>query len=264
MNFRIRLARNIVRLGDVIASLAIMVMRPQDLVEFTRQDYGTDSYVSCYAREGFVEQGLTREETLLLEKLPLTSGRLLVMGMGGGRDAIALARLGFQVVGTDFIPAMVERALENAGQAGVELEGVVQDFSDLRLPPASFDAAVLFAGMYSSVPTRHRRIAMLRRVREVLKPGGYFVCQFFYQKDPNPRRGAEWARKALALLTWGNFTYERGDTLFGNRDFYHYFIGEEEVAREFAAAGLKVVALEINPTRNFSGAVLQAPEPGSR
>lgn len=256
MQFRLKLARDIVRLGHFIASLALMVLRRDDLMEYTRQNYLTDKQVSAYSQEDFVDAGLNREETLLLEKLPLTSGRMLVLGMGGGRDAIALARRGFQVVGADYIPAMVTEALKNAERCGVALEGVVQDLTDLKMPPASFDVVVLLAGMYSAIPGRQGRIALLQRVRDILTPRGYFLCQFFYEEDQAPRRWAEWVRRALAFLTRGYLTYERGDVLFGGREFLHFFTSRKELAGEFAAAGFQVIDLYLSG--NLSGAVLQA------
>lgn len=48
------------------------------------------------------------------EKIPLKQGRVLVLCMGGGREAIALAQRGFEVVGVDFVPEVLEKARENA------------------------------------------------------------------------------------------------------------------------------------------------------
>jgi SAM-dependent methyltransferase len=157
---------------------------------------------------------------------------------------------------------MVEQAQRHAARCGVALEAEVQDLAHLTLPPASFDAVALMAGMYSAFPTRQRRIGLLRQVRQVLQPGGYFLCQFFYQEDPHPRRGAEWVRKALAWLTLGNLTYERGDVLFGGREFFHFFVSEPEVRQEFAEAGFAVYYLYLSG--NLSGAVLQAPAAGGQ
>ena len=256
MQFRLKLARGIVRLGNFISSLALMVLRRDDLMEYTRQNYLTENQVSSYSQEDFVDSGLNREETLLLEKLPLTAGRLLVLGMGGGRDAIALARRGFQVVGADYIPAMVTQALKNAERGGVALEGVVQDLADIRMSAASFDAVILFAGMYSAIPGREGRIALLKRVRDILTPQGYFLCQFFYEEHHTSYRWAEWVRQAVAFVSQGYLTYEPGDALFGGREFLHFFNSQEELTGEFAAGGFQVVDLYLSG--NLSGAVLQA------
>jgi SAM-dependent methyltransferase len=58
-----------------------------------------------------VDGGLEPREITLFEKIPLSKGRVLVLGLGGGREAIHFARLGFEVTGIDFIPEMAENSL---------------------------------------------------------------------------------------------------------------------------------------------------------
>jgi SAM-dependent methyltransferase len=165
--------------------------------------------------------------------------------MGGGREAIPLAQAGFAVTGVDFVPEMIERAKANAEEAGVRLKGLVQDISRLDVPPESYDVAWLWAGMYSSVPTGQRRVAMLKCIHRALRPGGYFVCQFHWSggEPPSPRR--ERLKRAVALLTRGNLTYEPGDMLWANIEFLHGFRSEAELRAEFTAAGFAVEDLHI-------------------
>ena len=172
MRPRITLARFLIQMGKFVESLAVMVMRPDDLVEFGRQTYTRPHNVASWGRSDLVERGLRPDETALLEKLPLKEGRLLLLGVGGGREAIPLARMGFDVTGVDFVPGMVELAKENAAQRGVRIEGLVQEISRLDVPASSYDVVWLCAAMYSCVPTRQRRVAMLRRIRQALRPGG--------------------------------------------------------------------------------------------
>ena len=51
-----------------------------------------------------------------LELLP--EGRVLDVAMGSGRNAIYLARLGFEVEGVDMSPEAVNTALESAEKVG--------------------------------------------------------------------------------------------------------------------------------------------------
>jgi len=59
-----------------------MVMRPDDLVEFGRQDYATPKELEYWSSEQVLQQGLNPLETLLLEKIPLKTGRVLLLGLG--------------------------------------------------------------------------------------------------------------------------------------------------------------------------------------
>jgi SAM-dependent methyltransferase len=257
MNLRVELGRFFIRLGRFIESLAVVVMRPADLVDFNRLGYG-EALLSYWAEESLVDQGLSPGERDLITRLPIKNGRLLLLGLGGGRDAIALAKMGFEVVGVDFIKDAVAKAEENASRHGVSIQGLVQEFSQLEVPSASFDLAIILAAMYSSIPTRRRRVEMLQRIKAALKPEGYFLCQFSLDPDQKPNRRAELARKAFALLTWGNRGHQPGGIIRG-REFMHIFLSEGELESEFGAAGFEVLYFQPQGFGTCRGAVLQRP-----
>jgi hypothetical protein len=54
----------------------------------------------------------------------------------------------------------------------------VEEFSHLTPPAATFDVVWRSAGMNSCIPTRRRRIEMLKKMQDALGPGGWFVCMF--------------------------------------------------------------------------------------
>ncbi len=82
---------------------------------------------------------------------------------------------------------------------------------------------------------------MLRRVKEALKPGGYFACQFHF--DARKMRYAEideLLRKALAFTILGNLQYEKGDFVWVDREFIHIFSSEKDLLDEFKEGGFEV------------------------
>ncbi|MFH0845430.1 MAG: class I SAM-dependent methyltransferase [Pseudomonadota bacterium] len=257
MRPRIKLGRFLIRLGRFINSLAVVVMRPDDLVEFGRQTYAHPESVEHLCREETVDLGLTSEETALLEKTPLKRGRLLLLGVGGGREAIPLARLGFDVTGVDFVGDLVRRSIENAKERGATISGLVQEISTLDVPDKSYDIVWLSAAMYSCIPTRRRRVDMLRRIRKALEPGGYFICQFRWDTRGGPSHRGALARKAAAFLTVGNLQYEPGDMLWGNAEFVHAFSSEDALRWEFTEGGFEVVLIQISNEMMMGGAVLK-------
>jgi len=262
MRLRVVLARGMIRLGRLIESLAAMVMRPDDLVEFGRQSYARPHIVTGWGRAGLVDPGLNDQEKSLLEHLPPRKGQLLLLGVGGGREAIPLAQIGFEVTGVDFIPEMVDKAKENARRHGVTIAGLVQEFSRLDVPDASFDIAWLSAAMYSCVPTRRRRIEMLHRIGRALRPGGYLLCQFHWRAEGRRSRKADLVRRVTAFLTRGNLSYEPGDMLWGNLEFIHGFLSEDELCSEILQGGFDIVHMSLpRPDRGMRGGVVVRKHP---
>jgi len=259
MRPRIIFGHFLIRLGRFIQSQALMVMRPNDLVEFSRQTYASSRMVEDYCREDLMYSGLHPDEQALLAKIQLTGGRLLLLDVGDGREAIPLAKMGFEVTGVDFVPAMVEKAKDNAASHGVKIKGLAQEISKIDVPAESYDVAWLSTAMYSCVPTRGRRVEMLQRIGRALKPGGYFICQFRWATEDGPAHLWELARKIVAFLTLGNLWYEKGDTLSLNIEFIHAFSHEDEVRSEFAEGGFEVIHLHIAEELLLGGAVLRKP-----
>ncbi|MFC2064437.1 class I SAM-dependent methyltransferase [Chloroflexota bacterium] len=255
MKIHISLARVLIRLGSFLKSSAIMVMSSDDLVEFSRQSYDEPKSVLYWNNAETMNRGFDPAEQKLLDHIPVRTGNMLLLGVGGGREAIQFAQMGFNVTGVDFIPAMVENAIQNVERSQQKMQGLVQEISDLDVPDNEFDVSWLSASMYSCLPTRFRRVKLLHRVRRALKPGGFFGLQF--QKGPlqefSPRTAI--LHKIIAMLTLGNLTYEPGDMLWGNNEFVHAFSSETELISEFSEAGFQVVWLNF-PEMNIRGEAL--------
>jgi ubiquinone/menaquinone biosynthesis C-methylase UbiE len=234
------------RLSRFTQSMAVMVMKPDDLVEFSQESYSRGKSVDYFSREDLVDSGLNPDETAIFKMIPLEKGKLLLLGLGGGREAIYFSRIGFEVAGVDFVPEMVEKAKENAASLGLKIIGLVKDMSKLDLGEAYYDVIWISAGMYSSIPTKERRIAMLQTISKFLKERGYLICTFSYDKTysvVSPIR--ELAKKALALMTLGNFWYEKGDIISSNSEFLHFFSSAEELSSEFESGGFEAVQINI-------------------
>ena len=93
--------------------------------------------------------------------------RVLILGCGAARGAIALARQGARVVALDSDSAQVERARRNIEAAGVHVEVHEGELSALAFLPAdSFDAAVSVHSL-AAVPDLAR---VFRQVHRVLHP----------------------------------------------------------------------------------------------
>jgi SAM-dependent methyltransferase len=130
-----------------------------------------------YDDEDFT-RGTDAEVAELWTLLGLQPGeRLLDVGCGTGRHAVALAARGVAVTGVDLSPAMLERARARAVAAGVDIELVEADARDLPPGLEPYDAAIcLCEGAFCLVaddtePLAHDR-AILTSIYDVLRPGG--------------------------------------------------------------------------------------------
>jgi len=111
------------------------------------------------------------EEALVAEFFPPSPARVVDLGCGNGRTTIPLLRRGYDVVGIEYSPSLVERAKRNHPEAPVQ-QG---DARSLPFPDASHDAAFFsFNGIDYMYPLEERR-RVFREVCRVLRPGGVFI-----------------------------------------------------------------------------------------
>jgi SAM-dependent methyltransferase len=98
--------------------------------------------------------------------------RVIDAGCGTGRVAIELAARGFDVVGVDLDPMMLDEARKKAPK----LEWVLSDLAELRLK-RDFDTAVL-AGNVMLFVGPGTEADVLARITSHLVPGGLLVAGF--------------------------------------------------------------------------------------
>jgi SAM-dependent methyltransferase len=223
MRLRIACGKFLISIGNFIKSLAVVVMKPDDLVEYSRLTYSKPESISAFSEEEFLNPELSLYEEELLKKIPFNTGKLLVLEVGGGREAIPLAKMGFEVFGVDFIQEMTEQAKKNAARKGIDIEVKVQEISRLEFPPNSFDLVWLSARMYSSIPGRTRRIEMLKRIRNILKPGGYFILQFQWNQKKYFSKKKEFIKKETQLMNLVIYYGETGNsfTFFIQKSYWN-------------------------------------------
>ena len=260
MNLRIFFARSLIKLGRFIQDLSITVMRPVDLVEFSRQSYAKALEVGAWGQQQWIESGLTPEEADLLKEYPIQKGKLLILGAGGGREAIFFAGKGMDVTAVDYIPAMVETARKNINHYGVHAKVLVQEISNLSVLDNHYDYAWISMGLYSAVPTRKKRIKMLRDLSRTLKLKGILYCQYHWDQKVGSSFKAELVKRIFAILSLGNFWYEKGDMLWGNSEFLHSFTSENELTSEFTEGGFDVISMHLNEQTRRAGAILKKSE----
>lgn len=253
MRPRIAAGRFLIRLGRLVESMAIAWMRPSDLVEFNRRHAcvpdGNDSFTCSEA----AERNLTKEEIVLLQKLPASNARIILIG--DGREESALAGRGHDVTLINEYLCLAS-AIE-AGTSTRDLQVPAMVHAPLGLAGAadSYDAAWLGGIFYSKIPGRAMRSVLLKQIGSALKPGGCLVCQYLW--NPRGRRSfvVVLLRRLFAFLTLGNFRLQNGDAIRGGIEFSHTFSFGGEFQDELQAAGFEIVFSQVPSAAVYGGVI---------
>ena len=132
-------------------------------------------YTALYSHRS--DEEAVRAVELLTRSVGLPkSARVLDLCCGGGRHTKALIDAGFDVVGIDLSETLLSLAREETLGLPVELH-----HADMRetYPGAPYDCIANFFTSFGYFDDPGDDVLVLRRVKEALKPRGYFFLDFF-------------------------------------------------------------------------------------
>ena len=106
------------------------------------------------------------------------SRRVLDLACGSGRHAISMARRGYRdVTGVDLSPTLLEEAEQDAARLGLNIRFVESDMREL--PDEQFDLVANLFTSFGYFEKDDDNLAVIRSVADHLRPGGWFVIDFF-------------------------------------------------------------------------------------
>lgn len=136
-----------------------------------------------YRREGAVTFGRAPSEWLVRQAPQLKArapGRALDLGCGGGRHALYLAELGYDVDAIDISDVAVEHFQAVAARRRLAVAAVRADLETVSIPPGAYELIVNLNVLLRS---------LFEPIKVGLAPGGLLVFET-WRVDPGRRRHA--------------------------------------------------------------------------
>lgn len=146
---------------------------------FWDKKYETEAYIFGKEPVGFL-----REHIDLLPR-----GKALDIAMGEGRNAVFLAKNGFNVDGCDISEIAVKKAMDLAKENNVKVRAFVADLETYKLPQNTYDVIACFYYLQRD---------LVPQLKEALKPGGMIIYETYTIE--NLERGFEGPKNKDYLL----------------------------------------------------------------
>jgi SAM-dependent methyltransferase len=122
---------------------------------------------------------------------PRGDERILDMACGSGRHALELRRRGFEVVGADISPDLIEIARRDAAEADLDVDFVLADLRELDFTE-EFDLVLnLNDGAIGYLESDEENLKTFATISRALRPGGRNLIQLpnvLYAKERLPQR----------------------------------------------------------------------------
>lgn len=127
-----------------------------------------------YADEDYV-YGTEPNVFLKTQIAKLPQGKILSLCEGEGRNAVFLAKQGYDVTGVDSSSVGLEKAEKLAAREGVTISTELADMGDFHIEPNAWDGVV---SIFCHIPPAMRG-ELHRQVVAGLKPGGVLILEAY-------------------------------------------------------------------------------------
>ena len=131
-----------------------------------------------FSREGYL-YGL-KPNTFIASKIKLfpRNAKVLCLGEGEGRNAIFLAKKGFEVTALDASDIGISKLEQRAKDEGLNIKTKCLDLNEWEVEE-QYDMVI---ASYLHMPT-NERVKLFDKIDDALVNGGYFIGEFFSTKQ---------------------------------------------------------------------------------
>lgn len=168
----------------------------------------------------FVKQNIKDKQNVILD-----------FGCGAGRNTIALAKEGYNIIGMDYSAEAIEISEKKAKNEKLNIKFVVNQENKIPLPNESVDAVIANGSMFYN--TLEDTINLLKNINCVLKNEGMFWADWRSTKDSLYGMGEEIEENFYLL----NEESRRGGCTY-------YFFDKEKLINTYNEAGFNIIAID--------------------
>lgn len=191
-----------------------------------------------YSTDKYNESGFFTWEKPVIEKHFSDVRTIMVIAAGGGREVLALSKLGFSVEGYECNQRLLSYG--NSLLVKSEVQARIHYLQRNTVPDEKkqYDGLIVGWGAYSHMEGRERRVSFLNDLKPFMHEKTKLMISFLYVTNRGRRdRVAVKVSNFFRTFTM-KFKTETGDRL--EPDFIHYFI-EEEIRNELTTAGYRII-----------------------
>jgi tellurite methyltransferase len=144
------------------------------------------------------------EEFVVEHVEELLPGTVLDLGSGDGRNALFLARRGFNVIAVDVVESALSELRRAASAAGLAVETHVAQIGEFPLAPTYENVLCTFTLHFLAADAA---TALVERLKERTAPGGCHLLALFAKDGPLYRPGSNtfWAEPSTLQTLYGDW-----------------------------------------------------------